>query len=55
MDHRRMILNQKKTKNTLFNFCNHNQFKTQLELNNKNIEIVRELQLLGPIITDDIS
>ena len=42
----------KEEKNTPFNFSKHKQFTTQLELNNENIEIVRELMISHGIRTD---
>ena len=51
----KMRLNIKKTKSMIFNFSRKNQFTTKLEVNNVNIEIVKEAKLLGTIITDNLS
>ena len=51
---KQMIMNQKKTKNMIFNFTRNHQFTTRLKLNNENVEIVSEFKLLGTIITDDL-
>ena len=49
-----MKLNEKKTKNMIFNFTKKFQFTTDLKVNDKNIEIVKEAKLLGTYITDDL-
>ena len=49
-----MILNQKKTKVIIFNFTDKYKFTTRLQLNNENIEVVKQAKLLGVIITDDL-
>ena len=51
----KMRLNEKKTKSMIFNFSRKNQFTTKLEVNNVNIEVVKEAKLLGTILTDDLS
>ena len=50
----KMILNEDKTKNMVFNFTKTKQFSTHLTLNGKVIETVKEMKLLGTIITDDM-
>ena len=50
----KMILNEQKTKNMVFNFTKNKQFSTHLTLNGKVIETVKEIKLLGTIITDDM-
>ena len=50
-----MRLNEKKTKSMIFNFSKKYQFTTKLDVNNVNIEIVKEAKLLGTIITNDLS
>ena len=50
----KMKLNIKKTKNMIFNFSNKFQFTTKLSVENENIEIVKEVKLLGTYITDDL-
>ena len=52
-DHK-MLINQKKTKNIIFNFTNKYQFCTRLSLNGENVEIVQESKLLGTIIQNDL-
>ena len=49
-----MKLNIKKTKNMIFNFSKKFQFTTKLSVENENIEIVKEVKLLGTYITDDL-
>ena len=49
-----MTLNQKKTKEMLFNFTDNHQFSTRLQLNNENLKIVKYAKLLGIIISDDM-
>ena len=51
---KKMKLNEKKTKNIIFNFTRKYQFTTNLSVNNKKIEIVKETKLLGTHITDDL-
>ena len=41
-----MRLNEKKTKNIIFNFNRKFQFTTDISVNNKNIEVVKETKLL---------
>ena len=50
----KMILNEEKTKLMVFNFTKKRKFSTCLILNNKNIETVKEIKLLGTLITDDL-
>ena len=50
----KMQLNEKKTKNIIFNFSRKNQFTTKLSVNQKNIEVVNEVKLLGTKITNDL-
>jgi hypothetical protein len=50
----KMKLNEKKTKNMIFNFTNKNQFTTKLTVNDKPVEILRETKLLGTFLTDDL-
>ena len=38
----------------LFNFTDNYKFTTRLELDEKNLEIVKQAKLLGVIITDDL-
>ena len=50
----KMKLNEKKTKNMIFNFTKKYQFTTKLSVNNQPIEIVKETKLLGTFLTDDL-
>ena len=49
-----MILNQKKTKQMIFNYTDNYQFTTRMSVKNENLEIVKETKLLGVIISDDL-
>ena len=51
----KMLLNEKKTKNMIFNFTKNYPFATRLKLNNQSIETVKSTRLLGTIISDDLS
>lgn len=53
-EEQKMILNQKKTKVMFFNFTDNYQFTARLQLNNENLEVVKQAQLLGVVITDDL-
>ena len=53
-DHK-MDINQKKTKAMVFNFTNNHQFTTRLQLKGENIEIVKQMKILGTIVTDQLS
>jgi hypothetical protein len=50
----KMVLSEEKTKCMVFNFSKKRKFSTRLSLNNKNLETVKEVKLLGTIITDDL-
>ena len=52
---KKMRLNLRKTKNMIFNFSNKYQFTTKLNVENENIEMVRETTLLGTVITDKLT
>ena len=51
---KKMKLNVEKTKNVIFNFSKENQFTTEIELDGKIIETVKETKLLGTLITDKL-
>ena len=51
---KQMKLNVDKTKNIIFNFSRNNQFTTDMELDGKVIETVKETKLLGTVITDKL-
>ena len=53
-DEKLMKLNQKKTKQIIFNFNRGKQFTTKVELKEEPLEIVNEVKLLGVIISDDL-
>jgi hypothetical protein len=53
-DHK-MVINQKKTKAMVFNFTDNHQFTTRLQLKGENIEIVKQMKILGTIVTDKMS
>ena len=50
----KMALNEDKKKCMVFNFTKKKQFSTRLKLNVKILETVREMKLLGPILTDKL-
>ena len=50
----KMLINEKKTKNLIFNFTEKYQFSTRLKLNNEIIEILDSTKLLGTIISNDL-
>ena len=51
---KKMVLNEKKTKNIMFNFTNKYQFTTKLTLNNEPLEIPNKVRLLGTIINSKL-
>ena len=51
---KKMKLNERKTKNMIFNFTNKFQFTTNLSVNDKDIEIVAETKLLGTYLTENL-
>ena len=53
-DENKMKLNEKKTKNMIFNFSTNKQFSTDIKVNGEVIETVREAKLLGTILSDDL-
>jgi hypothetical protein len=53
-DQQQMILNEKKTKNMIFNFTENYRFTTRLTLKDEPIEVVSSTKLLGTIITEDL-
>ena len=54
-DKQKMKLNEKKTKNMIFNFSKKNQFTAKLSVNDTNLEVVEETKLLGTILTNNLS
>ena len=51
---KKMKLNEKKTTNMIFSFTRKFQFTTDISVNNRDIEIVKETKLLGTHITNDL-
>ena len=49
-----MMINEKKTKNMIFNFTVKYQFSTRLLLNQENLELLESTKLLGTTISDDL-
>ena len=50
----KMELNTEKTKCMVFNFTKTKQFSTRMTLKNSKIETVKEIKLLGTIVTDTL-
>ena len=51
---KQMKVNEKKTKNMIFNFSKDHQFSTQLKLNGETIETVSSARLLGTILSSNL-
>lgn len=51
----KMLINKKKTKGMIINFTRNHQFSTRLQIENTNIDIVKQMKILGTIITDDLT
>ena len=51
---KKMVLNEKKSKSMIFNFSKQNQFTTNLKLKGENLEVLREVKLLGTVISSDL-
>ena len=51
----KMVISEKKTKSMIINFNKNTKFTTRITLNEKNIEIVNKMKILGIIITDDLN
>ena len=49
-----MQINEKKSKNLVFNFTKDFQFSTDIKLKNEKIETINKTKLLGAIITSDL-
>ena len=52
---KKMILNEKKPKNMIFNFSKNYQFSTVLKVNDSELDMVSETKLLGTVITDKLT
>ena len=50
----KMIINQKKTKVMIFNFTDKYKFTTNLNLNDENLEVVKQAKLLDVMISDNL-
>ena len=50
----KMKLNEKKTKNLIFNFTRDHQFTTEIKVKNENLEVIDTTKLLGTVITSDL-
>ena len=53
-DQKKMKVNEKKTKNLIFNFSKNYQFSTDVKLKGVEIETIDKIKLLGTIITSDL-
>ena len=51
---KKMKVNEKKTKNLIFNFSRNYQFSTDIKLKGEEIETINNIKLLGTIITNDL-
>ena len=51
---KKMELNEKKTKNIIFNFTNKYQVSTRLSVNEKNIQTFDSVKLLGTIVANNL-
>ena len=49
-----MKVNEKKTKNLIFNFSKNYQFSTDIKLKGEGIETINNIKLLGTTITNDL-
>ena len=52
---KKMVVNEKKTKNLIFNFTDNYQFSTRIKLNGEDVEELESTKLLGTIISNDLS
>ena len=50
----KMIVNEKKSKNMIFNFTRNYQFSTRLTMEGHKLETVQEAKLLGTIVSNDL-
>ena len=51
----KMRINEKKTKNLIFNFTDNYQFSTRLQLKGQNIQIVDQMKILGTVVNSDLT
>ena len=54
-ENQKMEISQKKTKAMIVNFSKKYQFTTRLNIKKLNVEIVKQMKILGNIINDDLS
>ena len=50
-----MVINQKKTKAMVFNYTDNYKFTTRLQLKGENIQIVKNMKILGTVVNDRLS
>ena len=50
----KMMINQEKCKTMIFNFTRKYQFTTRLNIEDKQLEVIKSTKLLGTIIQDDL-
>ena len=48
-------INLEKSKTMIFNFTDNHQFGTRLQMEGNNLEVVKNVRLLGTIFTEDLS
>ena len=53
-EEKKMKVNEKKTKNLVFNFSKNYQFSTNIKLKGEEIETINDIKLLGTRITNDL-
>ena len=53
-DQKKMKVNEKKSKNLVFNFSKIYQFTTDVKMKGVEVETIDKIKLLGTIITDDL-
>ena len=54
-ENKKMLLNEEKTKIMIFNTTDNNQFTTRLTINNHLLDIINETELLGVLISSDLT
>ena len=54
-ENKKMLLNEEKTKIMIFNTTTNNQFTTRLTINNHVLDIIDETELLGVVISSDLT
>ena len=51
---KKMMLNERKTQNMIFNCSKDNQFTTKLKVNNNNLRVVNEFKILETVLTNNL-